>query len=67
MKFNAFSMTFQGPFQAVMAGIILEKVTKCTKIYPASLGLRHIPFTMINLLIKHKWKACKIVCLFPYC
>ena len=25
MKFNDFSMTFQGPFKAVMAGIILEK------------------------------------------
>ena len=27
MKFNDFSMTFQGPFKAVMAGIILEKST----------------------------------------
>ena len=33
---------------------------KCTKIYPDSSWLRHIPFTMINLWITHTWKAWKI-------
>ena len=61
IKFNDFSMTFPWPFQAVMAGIILEKSNEMHHDLPSFFGATsYIRFTMTNLWIKHIWKACKI-------